>query len=224
MKKIRVCLLGLFVLSFILLPVVAFADTVTLSGLSANDGAYYIAPYTLTISGVGKVDAFCLDFYHDSYLGQTWTANVTPVSGSDYSNTYQALNTPSGTYAAMVYLASIYGNYSSDLKTQIDIQHAIWDLSSGQQAGSISGMRYLDANALYWFNQGWSNTTDTSGWIILTDISGNKYPSGGYNGITLGGAQEFLYKDPVATPEPGTIILLGSGLVGLVGFRRKFKG
>jgi hypothetical protein len=40
MKEFRVCLLALFVFSFILLPMVAFADTVTLSGVLANDGSY----------------------------------------------------------------------------------------------------------------------------------------------------------------------------------------
>ena len=70
-----------------------------------------------------------------------------------------------------------------------------------------------------------SNFTNTSGWNILTPDKGTPYPVSGLNGITLPlqGAQEFLYQDPVPTPEPGTIILLGSGLLGIFGFSRKIR-
>ncbi len=59
MKKSWVCLVALFGLSLILVPMIVFADTVnvTLTGVEgANNGSYFIAPYYLSINGAAPVD------------------------------------------------------------------------------------------------------------------------------------------------------------------------
>ena len=208
MKKFRLCLLAVFAISFILLPMVAFADTmnVTLTGVEgANNGRYYIAPYYLSINGAASVDAFCVDFTHESNIGNSWTANVSPVSGSSFGNTYQGNQTA---YLEMGYLASIY-NLTANAGKQVYIQQAIWDISVGN--GTLP---YTDGSTNGWYSKAINplnyNTWDTSGWVILTDTKGVQY-----------GTQEFLTQGPVATPEPGTIILLGSGILGVYGFSRK---
>jgi hypothetical protein len=185
---------------------VVFADpvNVTLTGVEgASNGTYAISPYYLSINGAAPIDAFCVDFNHESYIGASWTANVSLVSGSTFENTYQGNQTA---YLEMGYLASIYK--TAIAAEQVYIQQAIWDISVGNNGTPP----YTDESTKVWISQAMTNynTWTTSGWVILTDTQG----------ITTG-TQEFLTQGPVATPEPGTIMLLGSGILGIYGFSRK---
>ena len=89
------------------------------------------------------------------------------------------------------------------------------------------GIFYKDSGSASWINilsiAGWgmmtrpeyvlTNTIRTSGLMIQA--------TGGDGYYSLSEVQAFGKAAPV--PEPTTMLLLGSGLVGLIGYRRKFK-
>lgn len=204
MKKVCICLLMVVVLSLFAAP--SFADTVNVtftgitSGNVSSDGLYYISPYYLTVNGTTEA-AYCIDFNHWIVSGESWVANTTLDSGPTYTSTYLKNQ---NSYLEMGWLVSQYASASPT--DQRSIQQAIWDISAGSNIYSDSGTLKWYGLAAANYNTNWG----ASGWTILTDAN---------PGICS--AQEFLIQTPVATPEPGTIMLLGSGILGVYGFSRK---
>ncbi|MGA2956297.1 MAG: PEP-CTERM sorting domain-containing protein [Thermodesulfobacteriota bacterium] len=206
MKKVWICLLMVVVLSFLTVP--SFADTVDVtftgvtSGNVSDNGLYYISPYYLTVNGTTEA-AYCIDYNHWIVSGETWKANTTLASGPSFANTYNPGNPI--VYQEMGYLVSQY-ILPANAGQQAAIQQAIWDISAGGTPFGLTGQ------TAYWYYQAinYSSGWDGSGWTILTDVNNTAFS-----------AQEFLIQTPVATPEPGTIMLLGSGILGVYGFSRK---
>lgn len=185
----------------------------------------YIDPYTGTIAPVPpqsgptqNVTIYCVDPDHNVTTGNNWTANrVYLASNADLSSTFQYqkwLQLDGGdttkanadayvTYSEMAWLIQELNAYTGNLTVQQSIQLAIWNLADGKvttATGHTDGSNYA-----YWESAAVDQTE--SGFYILTDAGGTY--------------QEYM----ITTPEAGTLLLLGIGLLSLMGvaFRRGVK-
>jgi hypothetical protein len=192
----------------------AQASMVFVNPGTINDGRYFVGPYQVTNDGVLQT-VYCVDFFHDVSVDppSEWTANISDLGG-DLSNT-RAGNAGLDEYQKAAYLTTLYSGASN--QQTIDIQHAIWRLFAPDEAFISSNNDYLiDAGSDYYLalaNSSYATSgVDFSVFQVVTDVRVND--PNFQDGVTV---QEFL----TTTPEPSSMALLGTGLVGLVPMIRR---
>ena len=176
----------------------------------------YVGPYKGQLGsgpGAATVDLYCVDFLNHSRIGQTWNVNRTGLGGSaDLSNTrFGGMTDALARYRQAAWLTT---QFSATPPTQWgDIHATIWHLMTPTAPNYTPASSWLAAAQNFYLTN--TNLTFYDKFQVLTDVNVGAV---GKNGIRTGGVQEFI----VVTPEPGTILLLGTGLVVimLVGYKR----
>jgi hypothetical protein len=213
----------------------AFADNVTLVSAgpaTSTSGSVYIYPYVITdttsgggnaLGGPSPFTVICDSFGNEITVNETWQANTVTFNANG------TLSGGAGIFGSSVSQVLLYDEavilYSEllsgtdHLATADATQFAIWGLfdPSVKTSSDYTSSGAAALLAAYTGTAGFNFT----GYDLIVPIAGTQ--SG-----NLGTAQEFIYQDTAlvsSTPEPGSLVLFGSGLLGLAGFfRRKMRG
>lgn len=186
------------------------------AGNTVSHGVY-VGPYKGQIGsapGAPTVDLFCVDYLNHSRIGQTWTAKKSFIGEDNIrlgNSRFGAMPNSLERYRMAAWLTT---QFATAPATQWgDIHATIWHLMTPSSPGYTPNSVWLAAAQDFYLNN--SNPHFYDRFMILSDVNMSGPNSAG---IRSGGVQEFI----VVTPEPGTMILLGTGLVGLlaIGYRR----
>jgi len=127
--------------------------TLTSAGSNVMDGIY-VGPYTATVNGT-STQIICDDFVDDSYVGESWTANVTTLSNLNGTK-WGGMANATQLYDEAAWLATqmLSPSYSNN-PTQVGyLAYALWAVF---QPTAVEN--WLGANSAAWQAvQGWLNS------------------------------------------------------------------
>ena len=201
-------------LSLVLLaPHASFADTLTLE--NTDNGIF---PYNFSIDGSSQWTALsCLNDTREVQDGETW--QVTELSLVNFTGTTDHGQTTEKELDEDAFLDSKY-NTGFAGATNDEIQKAIWDIQDPSDFFGLNSIEKALVNDAATFYASNPDTTDAAFYSQFTVY----IPTSTNEGGRLGEPQQFMGytpTPPTVTPEPSSLLLFGTGLLGTVGIMRR---
>ena len=205
MKRVMFGLVAVLMLA----SLAAFAGTATMDFTGVGENSYngaYTYPYNFTVTPSGQSSflaaLMCVSSNNEVTVGESWTANVLSVGqyGAYLGNTQVADQ-----------LAWLYEQAKNDGGSDPSINAAAWFVRASYLGEATPGMN-----------------TAASTWA--SDAGLQTFTTGEFNNVRMyvdanetspfqtNTAQTFVGS---TTPEPGTLLMFGSAIIGAAGFIRR---
>jgi hypothetical protein len=234
MKKLGVSTaLAVLTFSFLswLSPLNAHADSVTMKFTAVggtNSGGVFTYPYDFTVTPTGggasqNLSLMCIDFNTEVYISESWTANVytasTAVAYDGTGNDHLTLTTAQFEEDAYLYTQAESNPTMSGAANWADWALEESNTLPGQKSFLQSyigtGTEYTDA--VNYLNFSSVDLAEYANYLIYVPTTD------GHSGDTDDKTPQTFVGAPAPTPEPSSLVLLGSGLLAAAGalYRRK---